>query len=205
MSPLVNPVANNNFCVFLFGAKPVDTSAAGLLQAGAGLAAGAAATAVVGTFSEASGLDAGMETEEYREGGANAGPHVFPKWGTYSKVVLKRGTTPSPALWDWYYQVLRGGGDVLRKNGLIVLTDKAGGVSSLAGGPTPLGLPGLDKLPIAVWYLSRGLPERVQGPSLSGSGNDIAVESLEIVHEGLVRVGAAMIPGIGDALAGLGV
>lgn len=196
---LVNPVANNNFSVFLFDAAKLDTSATGLLQAGAGLAVGAAKTAVFGSFSEASGLDAGVETEEYREGGFNAGPRVFPKWGAYSKVVLKRGTTPDPGLWDWYYQVLRGDGPPLRKNGLIVLTDKGGGVAS-----TGLGLPGFDKLPVAIWFLTNGLPERLQGPSLNGTGNEIAVESLEIAHEGLTRVGPAMIPGIGSTLAGLG-
>jgi phage tail-like protein len=118
--------------------------------------------------------------------------------------VLKRGTTPDPALWDWYYQVLRGDGQVLRKNGLIVLTDKGLGITAATGGPTPAGLPGLDKLPVAAWYLERGLPERLQGPSLAGAGNEIAVESLEISHEGLTRVGAAMIPGLGDSLAKLG-
>jgi phage tail-like protein len=201
---LVNPVANNNFSVFLFDAEPLDTSPGGLVSAGAGLALGVAKTVVFGSFSEVSGLDAGIEPEEYREGGFNAAPRVFPSWGKYSKVVLKRGTTPDPALWDWYYQVLRGDKDVLRKNGLIVLTDKGAGLSAAAGGPTPLGLPVVDKLPIAVWYLERGLPERLQGPSLSGTGNEIAVESLEIAHEGLIRVGAAMIPGLGDSLAKLG-
>jgi phage tail-like protein len=196
---LVNPVANNNFSVFMFDAKPLDTSLGGLAQAGAGLAIGAAKTAIFGSFSEVSGLDAGIETEEYREGGYNVGPRVFPKWGAYSKVVLKRGTTPDPGLWDWYYQVLRGDGPLMRKNGLIVLTDKGGGVA-----PTGLGLPGLDKLPIAIWYLTNGLPERLQGPTLNGSGNEIAIESLEIAHEGLTRVGLAMIPGIGSSLAGLG-
>jgi len=201
---LVNPVANNNFSVFLFDAAPLDTSATGLLTTGAGLALGAAKTVVFGSFSDVSGLDAGVETEDYREGGFNAGPRVFTKWGNYSKVVLKRGTTPDPGLWDWYYQVLRGKKDVLRKNGLIVLTDKGLGITAATGGPSPFGLPVIDKLPIAVWYLTRGLPERLQGPSLSGSGNEIAIESVEIAHEGLVRVGAAMVPGLGDNLAKLG-
>jgi phage tail-like protein len=200
---LVNPVANNNFSVFLFDAAPLDTSVGGLLEAGAGLALGAAKTAVFGSFSDVSGLEAGVETEEYREGGFNAAPRVFPKWGTYGKVVLKRGTTPDFALWDWYYQVLRGETDVLRKNGLIVLTDKGLGISAATGGPA-LGLPVVDKLPVAVWYLTRGMPERIQGPTLSGSGNEVAVESVEIAHEGLVRVGAAMVPGLGDNLARMG-
>lgn len=199
---LVNPVANNNFQVFLFDAEPLDTSPGGLAEAGLGLAVGAAGSVVFGSFSEASGLDAGMETEEYHEGGHNTGPRVFRTWGSYSKVVLKRGTTPDPSLWDWYYQVLYGSDRVQRKNGLILLTDH--GLGAVSGG-TGLGLPVLDKLPVAVWYLRNGVPQRLQGPSLSGSGAEVAVESLEIAHEGLVRVGAAMIPGIGETLARLGV
>ena len=92
-----------------------------------------------------------------------------------------------------------------RKNGFILLTDRGTGVSAAFGGPTSLGLPLLDKLPIAVWFFQNGLPEKLQGPGLNAKTNEIAIETLEIAHEGLVRLGPAMIPGVGDALAGLGV
>ncbi len=201
---LVNPVANNNFSVFLLDAEPLDTSAAGLLEAGAGLAVGAAMSIVFGSFSEASGLDSVLDVEEYQEGGFNVGPRQFPKWATTSTVVLKSGVTPNPALWDWYYEVLNGQGTVPRKNGIVLLTDKGLGLSAASGDPTSLGLPVVDKLPIAAWFFRRGLPAKVEGPRLNGSGNEIAIESLEIAHEGCVRLGAAMIPGIGGVLAGLG-
>lgn len=205
MSPLVNPVANNNFSVFLFNAQPPDlSSVAGVAAAATGLGVAAASSVIFGSFSDVSGLDAGMETEEYREGGFNTGPRVFPKWATTSKVVLKRGVTPDPSLWDWGYQVLYGTDRVIRKNGLIVLSDKGAGVGSAVGAGTGLGLPVVDKLPVAVWYLRDGLPEKLEGPRLTGNGNEIAIESLEISHQGLVRVGLSMIPGIGDTLAKVG-
>ena len=162
----------------MFDAEPLDTSPGGLLAAGAGLALGAVKTFVFGSFSEVSGLDAGVETEEYREGGFNAGAARVPEVGhATARSFSSAATTPDPALWDWYYQVLRGDKAAQRKNGLIVLTDKGLGITAATGGPSPLGLPVLDKLPIAVWYLTRGLPERLQGPTLSGAGNEIAVES----------------------------
>jgi phage tail-like protein len=201
---IMNPVANNNFSVFMFDAAPLDTSATGLASAGAGLAVGAAKSALFGSFSEVSGLDAGMEVEEYREGGNNTGPLQFGTYGTYSKVVLKRGTTPNADIWNWHYEAMYGTDRVPRKNGIIILTDKGLGLGSASGFDTGLGLPVLDKLPIAVWFFRRGLPELLQGPALNGSANEIAIESLEIAHEGLVRVGAGMIPGIGSALTGLG-
>jgi phage tail-like protein len=196
---VMNPVAGNNFSIFFFDAEPLDTSIGGLLETGAGLAIGAVKTFLFGSFSEVSGLDAVLETEEYQEGGANTGPRRFHKWAATTTVTFKKGVTPDPGLWEWQYAVLYGTDTVPRKNAIIVLTDKGLGVA-----PTGLGLPGLDKLPIAVWFLRRGLPAKVQGPQLKGNGNEIAIESLEVAHEGLVRVGAGMIPGIGGALAGLG-
>ena len=205
MSPLVNPVANNNFSVFLFNAQPPDlSSVGGVVSAAAGLGVAVASSVIFGSFSEVSGLDAGMETEEYREGGFNTGPRVFPKWATTSKLVLKRGVTPDPSIWDWGYQVLYGTDRVIRKNGLIVLTDKGLGIGSALGFDSGFGLPVVDKLPVAAWYMRDGLPEKLEGPRLTGTGSEVAIESLEITHQGIVRVGAAMIPGLGDTLAKVG-
>jgi phage tail-like protein len=202
--PLFNPVASNNFNVFMLDAAPLDTSVGGLATAAAGVAVGIGMSILFGSFAECSGLESGLETEEYREGGRNNGPRVLAKWGKYPNLVLKRGVTMNPALWDWYYQVLYGSEPPMRKNGLVILTDHGLGLTSLGDGPTPLGLPLLDKLPIAVWWFSNGLPAKLVGPSLDGKSNAIAVETLEIAHEGLYRIGAANIPGVGEAAASLG-
>jgi phage tail-like protein len=201
--PLVNPVPVFNFTVVLLDAQPPSGLGA-VAGAALGAAASVAKALLTGTFSEVSGLNAEMESEEYREGGLNTGPHKFVKWGKYPNLVFKRGVTFNTDLWDWYYQALYGPGPPPRKNGIVVLADRAGGASSLAGGPTPLGLPGLDRLPVAVWFFNNGLPEKLQGPPLNAKNNEIAVETLEIVHEGLVRVGPGMIPGVGAALSAVG-
>jgi phage tail-like protein len=199
--PLLNPVPVFNFNVFMMDAKPLSSFGLSDL-AGAGVSL--AKSIVFGGFSEVSGLNAEIEMEEYREGGNNTGPHKFIKWGRYPNVVFKRGVTMNPDIWDWYYTVLYKSSNPVRKNGFILLTDRGAGISSLAGGPTPLGLPGLDKLPIAIWYFRNALPEKLQGPGLNAKSNEIAIETLELAHEGLYRIGPSMIPGIGDIAGAIG-
>lgn len=198
--PLTNPVPAFSFSVFMMDAKP-GFGGADLL----GIGAGVGKTALFGSFSEASGLNAEMETEEYREGGRNTGPHKFVKWGKYPNLVFKRGVTMNPDIWDWYYATLYKTHNPVRKNGIVLLTDRGGGATALGGdGPTALGLPGLDKLPVAIWFFRNALPEKLQGPTLNAKSNEIAIETLELVHEGLYRMGPSMIPGIGDAADAIG-
>jgi phage tail-like protein len=197
--PLVNPVPVFDFTVILMNATPSSG-----LTAALGAVTGVASAVLTGSFSEVSGLHAEMETEEYREGGRNSGPHKFIKWGKYPNLVCKRGVTPNTDLWDWYYQVLYGDQSVLRKNGIVVLTDRsAAGAAGATLAAIP-GLTGLGRLPIAVWSFSNGLPEKLQGPGLNAKSNEIAIETLEIAHEGLTRLGPGMVPGIGDAMAAVG-
>jgi phage tail-like protein len=202
--PLVNPVPAFNFTVVLLDAKP-PSGLGGVAKAALGAAVGVGKALLTGTFSEVSGLNAEVETEEYREGGRNSGPHKFVKWGKYPNLVFKRGVTPNTDLWDWYYQALYGSGPPPRKDGIVLLTDRGGGVTALTGGPTSLGLPVVDRLPVAAWFFSNGLPEKLHGPSLNAKSNEIAVETLEIAHERLVRVGPSLIPGVGAALSAVGV
>jgi len=200
--PLTNPVPAFDFNVFMIDSKPF--SSVGLTDlAGAGVSL--AKAAVFGSFAEVSGLNAEMDTEEYREGGQNRGPHKFLKWGRYPNLVFKRGVTLNTDIWDWYYTTLYKPKDPVRKDGVIVLTDRGLGVTALTGGPSPLGLPGLDRLPVAVWFFRNALPEKVQGPQLNAKSNEIAIETLELVHEGLYRYGPAVIPGvIGDVAGRIG-
>jgi len=61
---------------------------------------------VVGGFSEVSGLQAQVQTEEYREGRVNeyshklAGPTNYP-----SNLSLKRGITNADILWLWHREI----------------------------------------------------------------------------------------------------
>lgn len=194
--PLFNPVPAFDFTVMMIDAKP---------PVGAAAIVGVVKSVLLGGFSEVSGLNAEMETEEYREGGRNGGPHKLVKWGKFPNLVFKRGVTMNADLWDWHDSVARKGGALIRKNGMIMLTDRGAGVSSAFGGPTGLGLPGTDRPPAAVWFFQNALPERIQGPQLNAKSNEIAIETLELSHEGLYRLGPGMLPGIvGDVATSMG-
>ena len=40
--------------------------------------------------------------------------------------------------------------------------------------------------PVMSWKVSRAFPVKVEGPQLKAMGNEVAIESIEIAHEGLV-------------------
>jgi len=119
----------------------------------------------VAGFSECSGLDATVEIMDYREGGVNNYVHRFATRATYSNIVLKHGVIPLDTdLWDWHYEWVQGIGT--RKDGLIVLMD-------------------YSLTPAKVWRFRSGIPTKWVGPALNATQSTVAVESLEIAHEGL--------------------
>lgn len=127
---------------------------------------------VVASFSEVSGLETSHETEDYAEGGLNDYTHRFPKRTTTSTLTLKRGMTDSHALWDWTSETRVG--TVTRKNVTILLLDTEGA-----------GTWG--------WQALRAYPVKWAGPQLQADQSAVAVETLELAHEGLTRVG---LPGV---------
>jgi phage tail-like protein len=120
-------------------------------------------------FQEASGLDSSIDVIEHREGGDNLTPRKYPGQVKFSNLQLKRGITDDVDLYAWHRQWVTGDPAAVRKNGSIVLLDRQG----------------QEKVR---WNFSNGWPAKWTGPSLNAEGNDIAIESLEIAHEGLERV-----------------
>jgi phage tail-like protein len=125
----------------------------------------------VAGFSECSGLDATIEIMDYREGGVNDYVHKFATRTSYSNLTLKHGVIYLyDDLWTWHNAWVRGSGT--RKDGLIVLLDES-------------------RSPAKVWKFRRGIPTKWVGPSLNATQSSVAIESLEIAHEGLaLEVGA---------------
>jgi phage tail-like protein len=39
--------------------------------------------------------------------------------------------------------------------------------------------------PVMVWKIMRAFPVKVEGPQLKATGNEVAIESIELAHEGL--------------------
>jgi len=202
---VVQPVTAFNFMVTmwdvqgpgLFGANSGGWGAVGSI---AGSLVNMASQLLLGAFSEVSGLNAELDLETYAAGGENAAPKKFVKAGKHPNLVFKRGVTFNTDLWDWHQQVLHGSDPMIRKSGVVLLLERA---SLASGGPGGI-LSQLTRPPVAAWYFERGLPERLVGPSLDAKTNALAMESLEINHEGLTRVSLASIPGLADASAGVG-
>lgn len=148
-----DPVLGHNFIVSLIDTTNVLTAALGVISA---LASGG--------FTECSGLETGMDIEDYREGGNNGLVLRFPTRVTWSNIRLRRGVAWSDDLWKWHDGFVKGKGK--RRDGVILLLDEA-------------------RNPVKIWQLSRALPVRWTGPSLSAAQSQVAIEELELAHEGL--------------------
>ena len=119
---------------------------------------------VLGGFNECSGLEMALQVEDYNEGGNNVGVLRFPTRITWSNIRLKRGAALSDDLWKWHYSFVEGTGK--RRDGVIVLQNDTHD-------------------PVKVWYFTRGLPVKWTGPALNATQSQLAIEELEIAHEGL--------------------
>jgi phage tail-like protein len=122
----------------------------------------------IAQFKEVSGINAEIQTIEHRENKVGGLPVMkkLPgarKWGD---LTLKRGRTDNKALWDWIKSVQDGNMAAARKNGSIVLMDYQHGETSR-------------------FSFTNGWPSKVSVGSLNAGGNDILIEEVTIVHEGL--------------------
>jgi len=115
-------------------------------------------------FRECSGLDASQDPIEYREGTEGLTARKLPGLNKYSNITLKWGMTDDAELWDWRKKAMNG--KIQRKNGSIVLLDDAG----------------KERLR---WNFRDAWPTKWTGPSFNSTGNEVAIETLEIAHEGL--------------------
>jgi phage tail-like protein len=167
-----DPPTNHNFVVSLVDASSPLALGASLLGV-AGVAAGG--------FSECSGLEMAMQPEEYKEGGRNGAVLKFPSRVTWTNLTLKKGAALGTQLWDWHYGFVVGAGR--RRDGVITMLDAA-------------------RMPVATWFFRRGLPIKYTGPSFNATQNAVAIEAIEIAHEGLhVVPGFGLLTAVG-ALAG---
>jgi phage tail-like protein len=120
--------------------------------------------AVVGWFTDCSGLTVERETLPQSEGGVNDYVHQLPGRVKQTKVTLKRGLADN-ALWDWFEKGLYDG-KVERNNVTIILYNS-------------------DLSKKKQWDLENAYPVKWTGPDFQSESNQAAVESLEIVHHGL--------------------
>jgi len=121
-------------------------------------------------FSEVTIPDASSEPVEYREGSEPPTVRKLPGLNKYGNVTLKWGITDSMELYEkWWKLVEECDMEKARKNVAIILMDCEGN-------------------PAARWEFVEAWPSKYDAPDLNATGTDVAIETLEIVHEGMKRV-----------------
>ncbi|MBL8324250.1 MAG: phage tail protein [Rubrivivax sp.] len=117
-------------------------------------------------FQEVSGLDAEVQPIEYRRGdSAQFSVTKMPGLKKYSDVTMKKGVFKSDnKFWDWFNEIKMN--IIQRKPVTISLLDEAGS-------------------PTMVWTLANAWPNKISGTDLKATGNEVAVETLVISHEGI--------------------
>lgn len=118
-------------------------------------------------FTEVGGLTTEQDAIDYRDGNETATVRKLPGLRKYSNITLKRGFTQDKELWQWRKTTIDGLTE--RRSGSIVLLDEA-------------------RNEVLRWNFSEGWIIKWEGPALKATANEIAIESLEIVHEGLELV-----------------
>jgi len=113
MSPTLppDPFRGFNFVITLIDSSSLFSFAVSALESFA-----------LAGFSECSGLEMSMDTEEYKEGGNNGKTLLFPSRVKWSHLRLKRGLTFASDLWQWHYDYSQGKGK--RRDGMVVLQDE---------------------------------------------------------------------------------
>ena len=121
-----------------------------------------------GAFQEVSGFDSTIDVIEHREGGENTTVRKLPGMTKYSNLVLKWGITDDMTLYNWHRDTVNGRPN-FRRNGSIILRDR-------------------QQNEVARWDFVRAWPTKYDGPDLNAEGTDVAIETLELAHEGITRV-----------------
>lgn len=118
-------------------------------------------------FTEVTGLNIELQTIDYREGSSlDYQVSKMPGIPQYSNITLKRGVFRSDnEFFQWLNTVKMN--NIERRDITISLLNE-------------------EHEPVMVWKVREAWPCKVEGPSLNSTGNEVAVESIELCHEGLI-------------------
>ncbi|WP_343732770.1 phage tail protein [Duganella sp.] len=118
------------------------------------------------SFQEVSGLDVQSEEIKYRHGNSPVFSVIkMPGLKKYGNITMKKGVFKGDnKFWDWLNQIKMN--TIKRVPVTISLLDEEGN----------------DTM---VWTLTNAWPTKISSTDLKSEGNEVAIESIEIVHEGL--------------------
>ena len=119
-------------------------------------------------FREVTIPDSSQDPVEYREGNEPPTVRKLPGLVKYGNVSLKWGITDSLDLYNWRKEIEDGKVNDARKNIAVVILDDEGEVATR-------------------WEFSQAWPTKYDAPDANATANEIAVETLEIAHEGMKR------------------
>lgn len=117
-------------------------------------------------FQEVTGLDIEAQIIEYRHGNNKGFPTFkMPGIKKQGNVTLKKGIfVKDNSFWDWFSQIKM---NTIKRNTIVIsLLDEGGN-------------------PTMVWTLNNAHPVKITGTDMKSDGNEVAVETIEIAHEGL--------------------
>jgi phage tail-like protein len=119
-------------------------------------------------FSEVAIGETTTEAIDYREGNEANRVRKLPGLTKYGNITLKRGVTESQVIWQWHKDILDGKVGDKRKTITIIVVDEAG----------------KDK---ARFVVTEAWPTKYDPSDLNAKGNEVLIEVLELVNEGIER------------------
>jgi len=119
-------------------------------------------------FSECTGFDATTDAVDYREGTDPTTLRKLPGLTKYGNITLKWGLTDNKAIWEWRKQVIDGKIKDARKTISVIILDDEGN----------------EKVR---WSFENAWPSKYDPADLNAKGSDVAIETLEIIHQGMTR------------------
>jgi phage tail-like protein len=117
-------------------------------------------------FSEVTGLEVSTDVIEYREGSSPEYHKIkMPGMQKFSNITMKRGTFKGDnEFYLWFNTIALN--TIERRNLIISLMNE-------------------KHEPVVVWKVKNAFPVKVQSTDLKADGNEVAIETIEIAHEGL--------------------
>jgi phage tail-like protein len=117
-------------------------------------------------FTEVSGLDKSLDVIEYRDGASPEYHKIkMPGMHKFSNITLKRGSFKGDnEFFAWLKTVQLN--TIERRDLIIALLNEA-------------------HEPVITWKIKNAWPVKVQSTDLKADGNEVAIETMELAHEGL--------------------